>query len=176
MNAGTSRLPFELRRLAAPDAACYRALRLEGLRSRPEAFGASWEDEAPRPLAWFAERLERDAVFGGISRTGSALVGVAGLTVPEATKLRHKGTLWGMFVRPEAQGAGLGGALVARVLEHAVQVVEEVQLMVGATNTGALRLYEHAGFRRYGLEQDALKIGGRYHDEVLMTLKLENSG
>lgn len=79
MIAGTSRSPFELRRLAAPDAACYRELRLEGLRSRPEAFGASWEDEAPRPLDWFAERLERNAVFGGGSFASSALVGVAWL-------------------------------------------------------------------------------------------------
>lgn len=176
MIAETSRLPFELRRLTARDAARYRELRLEGLRDRPEAFGASWEDEAPRPLDWFAERLERNAVFGGGSRTGSALVGVAGLLVPKATKLRHKGTLWGMFVRPEAQGAGLGRALVSRVLEHAAQVVEDVQLTVGATNTRAIRLYARAGFQRYGMEQGALKIDGQYYDELLMALKVTIPG
>lgn len=38
--------PFMLRRLGSSDAASYRELRLEGLRSHPEAFGASWEYEA----------------------------------------------------------------------------------------------------------------------------------
>src|ERR1700757_3408297 len=95
-------LPFTLRRLTASDASDYRALRLEGLCSHPEAFGASWEDEVSKPLAWFAERLERNAVFGG-SRDDSALLGTAGLLVPDAAKSRHKGVLSGMFVRPEAR-------------------------------------------------------------------------
>ena len=54
-----------IRRLGAPDATDYRELRLEGLAGSPEEFGASWDEEAARPLAWFAERLERNAVFGG---------------------------------------------------------------------------------------------------------------
>ena len=92
------------RRLGVGDAAGYRELRLEGLAGHPEAFGASWEDEAARPLAWFAERLERNAVFGGWVRGGGVeLAGVAGLLVPDAPKLSHKGVLWGMYVRPLAR-------------------------------------------------------------------------
>jgi len=33
----------------------------------------------------------------------SPLVGVAGFRVEDAVKLRHKGVLWGMYVRPEAR-------------------------------------------------------------------------
>ena len=162
-----------LRRLAGPDAALYRELRLEGLRDHPEAFGAAWEDEASRPLGWFAERLACHAVFAA---GGPALVGVAGLLVPEAAKLRHKGTLWGMFVRPQARGTGLAAALLARVLEHAAQNVEEVRLTVVASNTAAIRLYTRAGFAPYGLERRALKVGDRYHDELLMALPLQRPG
>jgi RimJ/RimL family protein N-acetyltransferase len=176
MNAETSRAAFTFRRLAGSDAAHYRELRLEGLRSHPEAFGASWEDEASQPLAWFAERLERNAVFGAESHIAPALAGTVGFLVPEAAKLKHKGLLWGMFVRPEAQGAGLGAALIARVLEHAAQVVEEVRLTVVASNTAAVRLYARAGFVQYGLERRALKVGGQYHDELLMALVLSRSG
>ena len=172
MNSETSRSPFTLRRLATPDAAYYRELRLEGLRSHPEAFGSSWDDEVSRPLAWFAERLERNAVFGGSSPASPALAGAVGFLVPDAVKLRHKGVLWGMFVRPEAQRTGLGTALVARVIEHAAQVVEEVQLTVVTSNTAAVRLYARAGFEQYGLERRALKVDDRYHDELLMALLL----
>ncbi len=172
MNAETSMTPpFTLRRLGLPDAAGYRELRLEGLRSHPEAFGASWEDEAAKPLAWFAERLERNAVFGA-PLDAEHLVGIAGLLVPDAAKLRHKGVLWGMFVQPEARGTGLAAALVVRVLEQARGIVEEVRLTAVASNTAAVRLYTRAGFRQYGLERRALKIGNEYHDELLMALRL----
>lgn len=162
---------FTLRRLGLPDAAGYRELRLEGLRRHPEAFGASWEDEAAKPLAWFAERLERNAVFGA-SLDAAALVGTAGLLVPDAAKLRHKAVLWGVFVQPQARGTGLAAALVARVLEQARGIVEEVRLTVVASNPAAVRLYTRAGFRQYGLERRALKVGNEYHDELLMALQL----
>lgn len=167
--------PVAVRRLAAADAAAYRELRLEGLAAHPDAFAASWEDEAARPLSWFAERLERNAVFGAwVAAAGDAAMGgVAGLLVPEAAKLRHKGVLWGMYVRSGARGAGLGGALVARVLGHARGVVEEVRLSVVASNLSAIRLYEAVGFERYGLERRALKVAGRHHDEALMAVRLD---
>lgn len=81
------------------------------------------------------------------------------------------------LVRPAAgaRGAGLGEALVARVLEHARGVVEEVRLSVVASNAAAVRLYEAAGFERYGLERRALKVAGRHHDEALMAVRFGGS-
>ena len=46
--------------------------------------------------------------------------------------------------------------------------VEQVVLSVTASNAAAVRLYEGAGFQRYGLLPRALKIGERYHDKALM--------
>ncbi len=167
---------FIVRRLGAPDAASYRALRLDGLLAHPEAFSASWEDEISRPLTWFADRIESNVVFGGFSSSRRDLAGVAGLLVPEATKVRHKGVLWGMFVRPEARKSGMGAGLVASVVEHAAQIVEELQLTVVASNTAAVSLYTRAGFKPYGLAKRALKVGDLYYDELLMTLPLNRPG
>jgi RimJ/RimL family protein N-acetyltransferase len=166
------KVPLEVHRLSASDASGYRDLRLDGLRANPEAFGASWEEEAAQSLSWFADRLDRNVIFGGRPETTSQLKGVVGFYVPDSAKQRHKGVLWGMFVQPEARGTGLGSLLVARVLEHAMQAVEEIRLTVVATNASAVRLYERAGFERYGLERRALKIGDTYHDEVLMALSV----
>ena len=102
----------------------------------------------------------------------SPLVGVAGFRVEDAVKLRHKGVLWGMYVRPEARGTGLGASLVKRVVEHARTLVEELCLTVVASNTAACRLYSAAGFKEYGLERRALKVGSEYYDELLMALPL----
>lgn len=166
---------FTILRLAAADAENYRALRLNGLRAHPEAFGASWEDEAGKSVPWFAERLERNAVWGGWLDGDPALAGAAGLLVLEAAKLRHKGVLWGMFVRPEARRTGLAEALARRVLEEAAGAVEEVRLTVVASNASAVRLYARLGFREYGREPRALRVGDRYHDELLMALRLRGA-
>ncbi|TCK38052.1 acetyltransferase (GNAT) family protein [Paraburkholderia sp. BL8N3] len=164
--------PFTIRRLAAADANAYREIRLEGLQRHPEGFGASYDDETLQPLAWFEARITEHAVFGGWL-AGRMLAGVAGLLVPEGAKLRHKGVLWGMYVRPAARGTGLGAALVERVLAHARGVVEEVQLVVAPENEAAIRLYRSAGFEEYAREPRSLKIDGRYYDSVLMTLPFQ---
>lgn len=161
----------KLRRLETQDVAIYRELRLEGLKVHPEAFASSWEYEASQPITWWAQRLQTNMIFGGWVEN-SPIAGVAGLRVQDAVKLRHRGVLWGMYVRPEARRTGLAAALVQRVVEHARTVVEELSLTVVASNAAACRLYSTAGFKPYGLERRALKVGSEYYDEVLMALSL----
>jgi len=163
---------FQIRRLAAEDVTAYREMRLEGLRNHPEAFGAAWEDEVDKPDSWWTARLESNAVFGGWIET-SSLLGVAGFYVPGTAKQRHKGVLWGMYVRPDARGTGLAAALLQRVIAQARPLVEEIRLTVMASNAAAHRLYSAAGFERYGLERRALKVGDDYYDDVLMSLTLQ---
>ena len=163
---------IKVRRFAADDVADYRELRLEGLKSHPEAFGASLDDESAKPATWWAERLETSTVFGGWI-DNSPLLGVAGFHVNGSAKLRHKGVLWGMYVRPGARGSGLAAALVQRVIAHARTLVEEICVTVVASNAAAHRLYRANGFEQYGLERRALKVGNEYHDEVLMALPLQ---
>ncbi|MGH7098436.1 MAG: GNAT family N-acetyltransferase [Stellaceae bacterium] len=160
----------EIRRLLPADAALYRDIRLEGLRLRPEAFGSTLAEEGGKPLAWFAERLDTSAVFGAFA--GAALLGIAGLFIRSSAKEAHRGVLWGMYVRPEARGAGLGRRLVEAVLAHARQCVEIVELRVVIGNEEARRLYAGLGFVEYGIGKNAMKEDGRYWDEVLMAKPL----
>jgi ribosomal protein S18 acetylase RimI-like enzyme len=163
---------FQIRRLEPPDVAAYRELRLEGLRNHPDSFGAAWEDEIEQPDAWWTQRLESNTVFGGWI-DGSPLLGVAGFYVPGTAKQRHKGILWGMYVRPGARGTGLAASLLQHVIEEARLLVEEIRLTVMASNTAAHRLYSAAGFEPYGLERRALKVGDDYYDDLLMALPLQ---
>ena len=158
---------YIVRRVREDDAAAYRALRLEALQAHPEAFAASWDEEQAHALPWHASRL-RDGFVAGAFDARGALAGTAGLLVPVQHKLRHKGTLWGMYVSPRARGAGVASALVQAVLDEAAGRVEAVRLTVTVGNDAALRLYRRQGFEEYAREPHALKVGGRYYDEILM--------
>lgn len=157
---------ISVRRLQPDEAEAFRTIRLEALERNPEAFGSSLEAEMAEPLEWFAERLQRSAVFGAFRH--SDLVGIAGFYALTAAKVRHKGVLWGMYVRPSGRGSRAGRILVEKVIEHARMHVELLQLTVVSTNERARRLYADMGFVEYGLEERGLKQGDQYFDEVLM--------
>jgi ribosomal protein S18 acetylase RimI-like enzyme len=165
-----SAAPIEMRRLGAEDAAAYREIRLEALADSPHAFSSTLESEQDQPLDRFAARLADDFVLGAFS--GPHLVGVAGFYVQARPKHRHKGMLWGMYVRPDYRAAGIGRKLVEAIIEHARRHVELLQLFVVSDNAPARRLYASLGFVEYGIERHATKYHGQYHDDVLMALPL----
>lgn len=165
-----STMPIQLRRLGPEDAMLYRDIRLEGLSDSPHAFASTLESEQAQPLDRFAARLADDFVLGAFR--GPELLGVAGFYAQPKPKHRHKGMLWGMYVRPTARGAGVGRTLVEAIISHARRHVELLQLSVVGDNLPAQRLYRSLGFVEYGLERHATKYRGEYHDDVLMALPL----
>jgi ribosomal protein S18 acetylase RimI-like enzyme len=161
---------IEFRRLGSADAAAYRELRLAALRNNPEAFGSTFERESTEPLAWFGGRLDKGPVFGAFR--SSELVGTAGFMLREGEKEKHKGLLWGMYVRPDARNAGIGRQLIEAVIDYARHHAELIQLSVVSDNVRARGLYASLGFIEYGVEKNSLKQRGHYYDEILMALDL----
>jgi len=157
---------IHIRQLTPGDAALYRSIRLEGLKESPEAFGSTFDAEFTKPLAWFFDRLSSSVVFGAIR--DARILGAAGFAVRQEEKEAHKGLLWGMYVRPDARGAGIARRLVEAVIAYARARVELVQLSVVVGNEQARRLYARLGFVEYGIEKNSLKYRGRYYDEILM--------
>jgi RimJ/RimL family protein N-acetyltransferase len=162
--------PIDLHRLGPGNTSAYREIRLEALADSPHAFTSTLESEQAQPLDRFATRLADDVVLGAFS--GPYLVGVAGFYIQPRPKHRHKGMLWGMYVRPNHRAAGIGRKLVEAIIEHARRHVELLQLFVIADNLPARRLYASFGFVEYGIERKATKYQGQYHDDVLMALPL----
>lgn len=161
-----------MRRLLAPDAAAYHRLRLDGFTRQPREFRVAPEDERALKPEDVAGRLERAVVAGAFR--GHELVGIAGLTRFEGAKLCHRALLWGMYVRPDARGAGIGDGLMRWLMAEArAQGIEQVILTVAAENPGARRLYERWGFAVYGTEPRAIKLADGYMDELLMQCRLD---
>jgi RimJ/RimL family protein N-acetyltransferase len=168
---------ISIRLLQPSDAQAYQELRLEALKGSPEAFGSSYEEEATLPLETIRARIPSsgpNAIFGAF--TDETLVGMAGFGVYERMKARHKGVMWGVFVKPEWRRQRVGTALVQRVVDHAAHHVIMLEAAVGLTNGSARRTYHNLGFRPYGIERKAIRIGDVFHDEELLYLDLARPG
>ena len=90
----------------------------------------------------------------------------------ERSKETHKAVLWGMYVHPDARGRGHGAALLAAAVTHARSLdgVTHLHLSVADTAVEARRLYERAGFVRWGTEPVALIVDGAPVDVDHMVL------
>src|SRR5215216_3943806 len=101
-------------RLCPSHAPAYRKLMLEAYASHPDAFTSSVTERAALPQSWWEGRLSdqpdpKEVVFATFD--GGNIVGVAGLSFESREKLRHKATLFGMYVPPEFRGKGVGRQL-----------------------------------------------------------------
>ena len=165
---------MEIRTLSENDAAIYRVLRLEALRTNPEAFGSSYEETVARPLSATAERLRDPDAFTLGAFEGDALIGAVTLVRDQGLKMRHRANIYAMYVTPAARGRGVGRALMEEAIRRARQVpgLEQLHLAVVSSNTAARALYDTLGFVVYGQDPRTLKIGDRYFDEDMMVLRL----
>ena len=168
---------LNIRRLHAADATALVALRREALEAEPLAFGASVGDDHALMLdsvRIFLDDHAEQSVFGQFD--GADLVGMVGLVRASKVKQRHKATIWGMYVAPRARNKGIGRALLDAAIQHAREWgVDQAHLSVTDTAPAAGRLYERAGFRRWGQEPRSLHWKGRFVDEYHLVLDLRET-
>jgi len=167
-----------IRRLTPDDAAAYRELRLRGLKEHPDAFTSSYGEDRERPLVATEGRLApdgADCIYGAVA--GGTLAGVAGLSREPRAKNRHKAVVFGMYVAPEHAKLGIGAALLRYVIDRARREpgLEQLVLTVTETNVVARTLYEKAGFRSFGIEPRAIRVGDAYFEKNHMILFLAQS-
>jgi len=167
---------MELRLLTADDAEAFWHLRLQALRNDPASFADSAEEHLETTVETTRERLSRNDsarnfVVGAFE--DGKLIGTAGFFRRKNNKERHKGHLWGVYVRPESRSKGVASALMREIVQRAREMegVEQITLVASA-DLPAQRLYKALGFESYGLEPRSLKIGNDYVDDVLMVLFL----
>lgn len=160
-------------RLNPSQAVEYRSLMLEAYDRHPDAFTSSVGERERQPIKWWEDRLSagalpKEVVFGNIS--DNELCGVAGVSFETREKVRHKATLFGMYVPERHRKQGMGRDLVQAALAYAKSRpgVLLMQLTVTDGNRAAQELYASGGFVSFGVEPYAVRVGNDYVSKVHM--------
>ncbi|CDL86072.1 GNAT family N-acetyltransferase [Xenorhabdus cabanillasii] len=157
-----------IRVLSANDVAEYQQLRFEALRSDPDAFGLTYEEEHTKSEQEFITILTNSLVLGAY--LNNELVGMIRFQRGTEYKNLHKGTIWGFYVKPDCRGLKIGEKLIEKLVVLLEGNVKQVSLAVIEENVSAINLYKKFGFEIYGTEPMPLKNDSTYVNMVLMYL------
>jgi phosphinothricin acetyltransferase len=127
---------------------------------------ATFETAAPDWPAWDAAHLADHRL---VARIGGRVVGWTALA-PVSDRCAYAGVAEdSIYVAPEAQGQGVGRALLAAVVASAEQAdIWTVQTGIFPENQASIRLHEACGFRTVGVRERLGRLHGQWRDVVLM--------
>lgn len=163
-----------VRKIQPHESLHYRSIRLACLRTAPDNFGSTYEEEMSNPKLKFETYIEQEHdecfMFGAFDNGN--LIGIVGFERVERQRARHRGEVVQMYVDAAYRGQNIGEQLLRGLIEQAfsVQGVEQLQLSVIARNHAAITLYEKIGFQAFGIQPRYFKIGKQYLDQQFMQL------
>ncbi|HEX2010682.1 MAG TPA: GNAT family N-acetyltransferase [Roseateles sp.] len=161
-----SKAEIQIRRTQISDAAAMARIMshpevLPGLLQMPFGNEEQWKQKLTDNLAPArSQDLHLAAVLDG------EVVGNAGLAASGPSLRRRHAMHLGMAVVPEAQGRGVGGALMAALLDYADNwgQVLRIELGVFVDNERAIRLYQRFGFEIEGRQRAYALRHGQFAD------------
>jgi RimJ/RimL family protein N-acetyltransferase len=165
---------IHIRALTIQDIPAYRIARLNCLRSNPNRFGTTYEEEAAKAELFFETCLKDDDcihfMLGAFD--GDALIGLCGFIRETRKRTSHRGEIVQMYVADAYQGKGIGKKLLEQAIEKAFDLpgVEQLVLSAVAENEKAVGLYRALGFEEYGVFRDYFRLEDGYLDQRFMVL------
>lgn len=157
--------------LTPDDAAAWQALRIEGARDFPLGFMVTLDEVTAATHDHCRDRLRGGAVRGVFD--GDALIGFCGFHRQTLQQVQHRAEIGPFFITARYQGSGAAQALMKGIVAEARALgLAQLELYVDTDNPRATAFYEKQGFVQVATHHDTLRINGRSHDDLFMTLRL----
>jgi L-amino acid N-acyltransferase YncA len=153
---------MELQPLRPEDWPAVRAIYEAGIATGD----ATFETAAPDWPAWDAAHLADHRL---VARFHGRVVGWTALA-PVSDRCAYAGVAEeSIYIAPEAQGRGVGRALLTAVVASAERGgIWTVQTGIFPENQASLRLHEACGFRLVGVRERLGQLHGRWRDVLLL--------
>ncbi len=166
---------IKISRLEKQHAAAYKSLRIKALKTDPEAFLLTKEEETKLQLDDICHMIEKDYILGAFEN--SKLVGAIRLIEQDPLKFKHIGIVGGLYVDFAHRQKGIAKMLVKGVIEYATYIKKyhALQLKVVTKNLAAIRLYQSFQFQCWATEKNALQFNGECTDQHHFSLVLSAS-
>jgi ribosomal protein S18 acetylase RimI-like enzyme len=169
----TSKAVITIRPATPTDAELVREIRLESLKNHPDVFAADYESSIAESVQFWTNRITNNTLKNEglicIALAEDRLAGITGIYRNDRPKIRHNGTIWGVYVKSDWRGLHVAEALINECLAWAkAHGLVTVKLGVITSNTSAIRCYTRCGFVVYGVDPKVILSNGVYHDELLM--------
>jgi RimJ/RimL family protein N-acetyltransferase len=144
----------------------YRDLRLEALKEEPLAFSSSFEDEQSTPEKIWRERIKNHQFV----MVDNQPVGLAGYFRNPHKKTNHVCEMFGVYLRKEYRGRGIGKRLVNAVLAEiqSLNGVKIIEVGVNPTQKTARNIYRKRGFKTVAHFRKWMYIDGKFYDALIM--------
>ena len=170
-----------IRLLTEKDANQYQKIRLQSLKTDPEAFLSTFESESKLPLEYFQHKIrnaEKDQIFGyyGLFEN-SRLIAYAQISDGYLAKKKHVAYFYEVYVDPDFRKKGYATQLINFLIDKVrkYKEIEQIELKVNSRNKSAIALYEKLGFKRIAQLPHAVKEpDGTYQDEFIYSFSLKN--
>ena len=163
-----------IKKAALKDWKDYREIRLDALRTNPESFGSSYEEEFDRTESKWKEKLgdKNRAIL--LALDGEKAIGILIIIFESGIKLAHIANIFSVYVQPNYRGKGISTELMKEALSliKSRRGTVKINLHVTTNQLPAINLYKKFGFKIAGELRKELKIKANYYNSYIMELFL----
>lgn len=159
-------MSISIKKLTKKDWKIYKEIRLQMLSEEPQAYSQTLEELSNRNDDDWKEKTASDTMAILSIWVDGKLAGINGLFYEK----RDTVAIWGMFVRKELRGMGLGKKLMQEIEKEIRKdnAVTKIQVSITISQVVAFELYKKLGFEEIKRIKNKTKFNGVAYDEILM--------